>query len=53
MKEKGILLGTDGPFHNVIKIKPPLVITKQDVDLFVDELDASISAAPWQSSAKL
>ncbi len=24
MKERGILLSTDGPLHNVIKIKPPL-----------------------------
>ncbi|HEX3145544.1 MAG TPA: hypothetical protein VHQ64_16335 [Pyrinomonadaceae bacterium] len=25
MKERGVLLSTDGPFHNVIKIKPPIV----------------------------
>jgi 4-aminobutyrate aminotransferase-like enzyme len=50
MKEKGVLLGTDGPFHNVIKIKPPLVITKQDVDLFVDALDTSITALPWRGN---
>ncbi len=25
MKEKGFLLSTDGPLHNVLKIKPPLV----------------------------
>jgi 4-aminobutyrate aminotransferase-like enzyme len=43
MKEKGVLLGTDGPYHNVIKIKPPLVVTKRDVDLFVDALDATIT----------
>ena len=27
MKELGVLLSTDGPFHNVIKIKPPLVFS--------------------------
>ncbi len=57
MKEKGVLLGTDGPFHNVIKIKPPLVIAKRDVDLFVDALDACIAnlslPSPSVSQARL
>ena len=32
MREKGILLSTDGPYDNVIKIKPPIIFTKQNVD---------------------
>ena len=28
MKDHGILMSTDGPDHNVLKIKPPLVFTK-------------------------
>jgi len=39
MKERGILLSTDGPLHNVIKIKPPLVFGRADADLLVDGLD--------------
>lgn len=39
MKERGILPGTDGPFNNVIKIKSPRVITKEDVDMFIRVLD--------------
>lgn len=35
MKNRGILLGTDGPFDNVIKIKPPMVISHDDADMFV------------------
>ena len=31
-KEHGVLLSTDGPGNNVLKIKPPLVINKEDVD---------------------
>ena len=27
MKEFGILMSSDGPHHNVIKIKPPLTFT--------------------------
>ena len=31
MRERGILLGTDGPYHNVVKIRPPMPFTKQMV----------------------
>jgi 4-aminobutyrate aminotransferase-like enzyme len=34
-----VLTGTDGPHHHVIKIKPPLVVGKTDIDRFVLELD--------------
>jgi 4-aminobutyrate aminotransferase-like enzyme len=30
MRSHGILLSTDGPLHNVIKIKPPLVFNEDD-----------------------
>ena len=33
MAARGILLATDGPFHNVLKIKPPMVLTADDVDM--------------------
>lgn len=39
MKERGILLSTDGPYHNVIKIKPPLVFSRDDVASVVENLD--------------
>ena len=39
MKEKGILLSTDGPDHNVIKIKPPMVFTKENALFLVETLD--------------
>ena len=38
-KEFGILLSTDGPHHNVLKMKPPLVINKEDVDYVIRVLD--------------
>ena len=40
MKQAGILLSTDGPLHNVIKIKPPLPFTRQNADFFLTELTA-------------
>jgi 4-aminobutyrate aminotransferase-like enzyme len=30
MKDHGILMSSDGPNHNVIKIKPPLTFTKEN-----------------------
>ncbi len=42
MKERGFLLSTDGADHNVIKIKPPLVITSGDGDRLVDVLDQEL-----------
>ena len=38
LRECGILTGTDGPHHNVIKLRPPLVFTEKDADLFVGTL---------------
>ena len=40
--ERGVLLSTDGPDHNVIKIKPPLVFSAADADRLVETVDAII-----------
>src|SRR5712692_3916293 len=40
LRECGILTGTDGPHHNVIKLRPPLVFSETDGDLFLATLDA-------------
>ncbi|HET9372937.1 MAG TPA: aminotransferase class III-fold pyridoxal phosphate-dependent enzyme [Vicinamibacterales bacterium] len=42
MRQRGILLSTDGPHHNVIKIKPPMVLTADDVDMVVRILDEEL-----------
>ena len=39
MKERGFLLSTDGPLHNVLKIKPPLTFNKEDAYAVVYHLD--------------
>ena len=38
MREKHILVSTDGPSDNVLKMKPPLCFGKDDADRFVQEL---------------
>ena len=39
MREQGILLGTDGPYHNVVKIRPPMPFSERDADLLVATLE--------------
>jgi 4-aminobutyrate aminotransferase-like enzyme/Ser/Thr protein kinase RdoA (MazF antagonist) len=39
LRDCGILAGTDGPHHNVIKLRPPLVFSESDADFFAKTLD--------------
>lgn len=39
IKNKGYLLSTDGPLHNVLKIKPPMPFNKQNADELLQLLD--------------
>ncbi len=43
MRERGILLGTDGPFHNVLKIRPPMPFNKDDANLLLTTLEELIA----------
>jgi 4-aminobutyrate aminotransferase-like enzyme/Ser/Thr protein kinase RdoA (MazF antagonist) len=35
MRGRGVLLGTDGPLHNVLKIRPPMPFNESDADFLV------------------
>ena len=39
MKKRKILLSIDGPRHNVIKIKPPMVFTEKNAEHLAQQLD--------------
>ncbi|MEH6522984.1 aminotransferase class III-fold pyridoxal phosphate-dependent enzyme [Sulfitobacter sp.] len=39
MRDKRILLGTEGPRDNILKIRPPLTIQPDDVDMIITTLD--------------
>merc|ERR1711962_528369 len=41
-KEAGVLLGKGGYYGNVFRIKPPMCITKEDVDFTVDALEQAV-----------
>ena len=39
LKEEGILIGTDGPDHNVLKIRPPMPFSSEDAGRLTAVLD--------------
>jgi len=43
MKARGVLLSTDGPLHNVVKIKPPMVVTREDLAMTLRMLDDELA----------
>jgi 4-aminobutyrate aminotransferase-like enzyme len=42
MRENGILLGTDGPNHDVLKIRPPMPFSIEDAELLLGVLAGAI-----------
>ena len=53
MKNCGILLSVDGPLHNVIKIKPPLIFSKADAEFLLSTLDHVLVAMPAMESQRV
>ena len=39
LRDRRMLVGTDGPFDNVIKIKGPMVVTEDDAAMFIATVD--------------
>ncbi len=46
LRDCGVLAGTDGPYDNVLKIRPPLIFSDGDVRLFLDTLAAVLAEDP-------
>jgi 4-aminobutyrate aminotransferase-like enzyme len=40
MRDRGVLMSTDGPHHNVLKIKPPLVFGEREAEQLLATLEA-------------
>jgi 4-aminobutyrate aminotransferase-like enzyme/Ser/Thr protein kinase RdoA (MazF antagonist) len=51
LRDCGILTGTDGPHHNVIKLRPPLVFSEADADLFLKTLAEILQEDAAQSQS--
>ena len=43
LADRGVLISTDGPLYNVLKIKPPMVFSQNDADQLARTLDQVLS----------
>lgn len=46
LRDLGILAGTDGPHHNVIKLRPPLIFSAADAAFFTSTLSGVLAESP-------
>lgn len=46
MRDRGVLVGTDGPHHSVIKIRGPMPLGPDDADRIVETLALSLDEVP-------
>jgi 4-aminobutyrate aminotransferase-like enzyme len=44
LRERGVLTGSIGPDDNILKLRPPMVLTRSDADYMLDILDQSLAA---------
>ena len=42
LRDRGILIGTDGPFHNVLKIRPPMPFSAANAERLIEALEEAI-----------
>ena len=42
LREEGILIGTDGPHHNVLKIRPPMPFSTEDAGVLASALESAL-----------
>jgi 4-aminobutyrate aminotransferase-like enzyme len=42
---RGVLMGTDGPHDNVVKLRPPMTFRRAHADHLLDVLDQALAAA--------
>jgi 4-aminobutyrate aminotransferase-like enzyme len=45
MRDKGVLLSACAMGHNVLKIRPPLVLSQEEAGLVIEALDESLAEA--------
>jgi 4-aminobutyrate aminotransferase-like enzyme len=46
MRDGGVLMSTDGPDDNVLKIKPPMCFDERDADFLVETMDRVLAEDP-------
>ena len=44
LRQRGVLTGSIGPDENILKLRPPLVLSREDADFLLINLDESLSS---------
>ena len=44
MRDNGVLVGREGPFGNVLKIRPPMVFRRKHADILIEALAGAVAA---------
>jgi 4-aminobutyrate aminotransferase-like enzyme len=42
LRQEGVLTNTIGRDENILKLRPPMVLSRQDADMFLDILDRAL-----------
>lgn len=48
LRQNGVLIGTTGQYDNILKIRPPLVFSKENADLLLQKLEIALKEAGQQ-----
>jgi 4-aminobutyrate aminotransferase-like enzyme len=43
-RSRGVLMGTEGPHDNVLKMRPPMIFSRENADHLVSVLDDTFAA---------
>jgi 4-aminobutyrate aminotransferase-like enzyme len=46
LRKQGVLTNTIGPYDNILKLRPPMVLSKEHADMFLDILESVLDALP-------
>ncbi|MDH5313548.1 MAG: aminotransferase class III-fold pyridoxal phosphate-dependent enzyme, partial [Actinomycetota bacterium] len=42
-RDRGVLIGSTGPHDNVLKVRPPLIVSEEEADLVVSAIDECLA----------
>jgi len=48
-RQRGVLMGTEGPHDNVLKMRPPMIFSKRDADHLIAVLEETFEAVLAQA----
>ena len=50
LRENGVLTGSIGPDNNILKLRPPMVLSAADANFLIETLDGSLSRTATQKT---